>query len=99
MFELYANNGVTFIRLQGPANCFHSAIAFNTTEIEPDLYTSVEVFAACLDTTAGCYINHNLVAASWMCVYNGGWTDWSTCSAACGGGTQSRTCTSPAPSG
>lgn len=28
---------------------------------------------------------------------NGGWSDWSTCSASCGGGTQTRTCTNPAP--
>jgi hypothetical protein len=30
---------------------------------------------------------------------NGGWTDWGTCSKTCGGGTQARTCTNPAPSG
>jgi hypothetical protein len=28
---------------------------------------------------------------------NGGWSDWNTCSVACGGGTQTRTCTNPAP--
>ena len=28
---------------------------------------------------------------------NGGWSSWSTCSKACGEGTQSRTCTNPAP--
>lgn len=30
---------------------------------------------------------------------DGGWSDWSTCSAECGGGTRTRTCTNPAPSG
>ena len=28
---------------------------------------------------------------------DGAWTDWSTCSADCGSGTQTRTCTNPAP--
>jgi len=28
---------------------------------------------------------------------NGGWSEWGTCSATCGGGTQTRTCTNPAP--
>jgi hypothetical protein len=28
---------------------------------------------------------------------NGGWSSWGSCSASCGGGTQTRTCTNPAP--
>ena len=30
---------------------------------------------------------------------NGGWSGWSGCTRSCGGGTQSRTCTNPPPSG
>ncbi len=32
-------------------------------------------------------------------VVNGDFTDWAACSATCGGGTQTRTCTNPSPSG
>ena len=30
---------------------------------------------------------------------DGGWSSWNSCSLSCGGGTQTRTCTNPAPSG
>ena len=32
-------------------------------------------------------------------IVDGGWSDWGSCSESCGGGTQIRTCTNPAPSG
>jgi uncharacterized repeat protein (TIGR01451 family) len=35
--------------------------------------------------------------ATTPCPIDGGWTSWSACSATCGGGTQTRTCTNPAP--
>ena len=41
----------------------------------------------------------NKVVGSCAVPVNGGWSDWSACSVSCGGGTQTRTCTNPAPSG
>jgi len=35
--------------------------------------------------------------ATTPCPIDGGWSQWDTCSATCGGGTQNRTCTNPAP--
>ncbi|MEI8013075.1 MAG: cohesin domain-containing protein, partial [Candidatus Omnitrophota bacterium] len=39
----------------------------------------------------------NTQQCSILTVINGGWTDFGTCSKTCGGGTQTRTCTNPAP--
>jgi len=44
-------------------------------------------------TQANNYARMNFVSA-----VNGNWSVWSPCSASCGGGTQTRTCTNPAPS-
>jgi len=39
----------------------------------------------------------NLRTPSCPAPVNGGWSSWSACTKACGGGTQTRTCTNPAP--
>lgn len=44
-------------------------------------------------TQANNYAQMNFVSS-----VNGNWSVWSPCSASCGGGTQTRTCTNPAPS-
>jgi hypothetical protein len=43
--------------------------------------------------TKACECHHNSINDP----INGGWSDWSVCSAACGDGVQTRTCTNPAP--
>ena len=50
-------------------------------------------------TDAGGPYPHEAWMGSCTPPVNGGWTAWSTCSLSCGGGTQTRTCTNPAPSG
>lgn len=41
-------------------------------------------------------LTSTIASTSWV---NGNWTAFGSCSVSCGGGTQSRTCTNPAPSG
>ena len=48
--------------------------------------------AACSGTTSQSCNNHACPAP-----INGGWTTWGACSVTCGGGSQTRTCTNPAP--
>ena len=45
-------------------------------------------------------ITKNMIGATWITPWaiNGGWSTWSACSAACGSGVQTRTCTNPSPS-
>ncbi len=75
-------------------------------------FTAEESDAACAlpDPVPGCTdpdaTNYNSSATQddGSCTYgqtsdpvDGGWSDWGACSADCGGGTQTRTCTNPAP--
>jgi len=57
--------------------------------------------AECQPTTEICgnQIDEDCNGSDLACAVNGGWSVWGECSATCGGGTQSRTCTNPPPSG
>lgn len=45
-----------------------------------------------------CTRANNLAQMNWLPVVNGDWSAYGACSATCGGGTQVRTCSNPAPS-
>jgi hypothetical protein len=50
------------------------------------------LFVDCAAEASGMYINY-------LPPVDGVWSAWNTCSASCGGGVRTRTCTTPAPSG
>ncbi len=59
-------------------------------------YNQASCSACTVSCTAG-DCNDGSYSASNCCPVNGGWSDWSTCSASCGGGTQTRSCNNPTP--
>jgi len=73
----------------------------DTCNTETCVCANTEIPPSCTPTTEICgnQIDEDCNGSDLACAVNGGWSVWGECSATCGGGTQSRTCTNPPPSG
>lgn len=62
-----------------------------------------EYWWTCNESVGGSTIQSSCYQGPGVCgtpfPVNGGWSSWGSCSKSCGGGTQTRTCTNPPPSG
>ena len=75
-----------------------ASLCGNSVSPCPHKYMCNAVLGTC-DISAAGQQSKTDCAKTCIKAVDGGWTDWGTCSKTCGGGTQARTCTNPAPSG
>jgi uncharacterized protein YegL len=74
-----------------PGYSLTSAVCSGAANNGTPLVNGVSGIQITTNNIVSCVFNNN------SSPINGGWSEWSACSAVCGGGTQNRTCTNPAP--
>ena len=104
---VYATPSYPFCTNGQGDNCHCNNITGITTWPDPweagctdtrTLFCNGSVASVCV-SNSGTYFRCTYPSSYYQCPVNGGWSGWSACSASCGGGTQTRTCTNPSPAG
>ncbi len=87
-----------------PVNCTYTTTGWSACSASCGGGTQYQYYTIVTPASNGgtCPVSQGQVYTSQSCntqgcPVNGGWSGWGACSATCGGGTQTRTCTNPAP--